>query len=83
MQSTEADTPVRAIVCYGPPTKRVKDEPNGERWCFRCRKRREFRFTVDAPTEVSYYGPEPAIRCGTCDTVDGDCFPGGYREWED
>lgn len=69
-------------ICYGPPMKRIKDEPDGERWCFRCRKVREFRFTVDAPTEPSYYGAHPAVRCGHCGTVDGDCFPGRFREWE-
>lgn len=68
---------------FGPPMETIKDEPNGEpRWCFTCRKVREFRFIVRAPTEISYYGPEGDIKCGTCRTSDGDLFPGRFREWE-
>lgn len=71
-------------ICYGPETERVKDEVDGDpRWCFTCRKVREFRFTIDMPTGVSYYGPNVAIRCGTCGKDDGDMFPGRYRIWEE
>jgi hypothetical protein len=58
--------------------------PHGEpRWCFRCRKVRPFIFRVMSPVGMSYYGPVPSIRCGTCDLVDGDLFPGRQREWEE
>lgn len=68
---------------FGPDMKVVTDELNGEpRWCFTCRKVREFRFIVKAPTGMSYYGPEGDIKCGTCRTSDGDLFPGRFREWE-
>lgn len=71
------------IICYGPPMKEVTREPSGERWCFTCRKRREFEFVVMAPAEPSYYGPSPSMECTTCKTSDGDLFPGREREWED
>ena len=51
------------------------------RWCFKCRKRREFVFVVMAEIEPSYYEPNPFVRCVVCKTDDGDCFPGRYREW--
>lgn len=67
---------------YGPAMRKVKRDNLGERWCFKCRKRREFWFIVTAPVEPSYYGPNVDVRCGHCNTSDGDMFPGGYREWE-
>ncbi len=36
-----------------------------------------------SPPTGAYYGPSVAIRCGTCNTIDGDMFPGTWREWED
>lgn len=70
-------------ICYGPRMEVMTDEKDGDdRWCFRCRKVREFRFTVLRPVERSYYGPSPSVRCATCDLSDGDLFPGRYREWE-
>jgi len=60
----------------------VKRDNIGERWCFKCRKRRDFFFIVTAPIEPSYYGPNVDVQCGSCDTSDGDCFPGREREWE-
>jgi hypothetical protein len=57
-------------------------EDVGERWCFACRKRREFQYVVDAPVDImSWYGPTPSIRCGECGKIDGDLFPGREREW--
>lgn len=67
---------------YGPATKVIVNKPDGERWCFVCRKRREFYYIVTAPVEPSYYGPNPDIKCGHCKTSDGDLFPGREREWE-
>lgn len=71
------------VIC-GEQMERVKDEKHGEdRWCFRCRKVREFRFIVMAPVGYSYYEPNPSIRCGNCDLQDGDMFPGWSRTWGD
>ena len=57
---------------------------DGERWCFRCRKRRTFQYVALAPVDpMSWYGPTPQIRCGTCGALDGDLFPGSEREWMD
>lgn len=74
------DQPV--TICYSAEHREVKRESQGEKWCFKCRKRREFWFTVTAPIEPDWYGPTCAIRCGHCNTQDGDLFPGREREWE-
>lgn len=68
-------------ICYE-PMREIHRESRGERWCFKCRKRREFFYIVTAPVEPSYYGPNPSIRCSVCNLDDGDCFPGSSREWE-
>jgi len=75
------------------PHEEVGRKQIGERWCFICRKRRQFEYVVlspvlreDVPLEDqtgAYYGPIHHIECGTCHTVDGDCFPGTEREWSD
>lgn len=80
------------------PMEEVRREAEGERWCFKCRKRREFVRVVTTPITVfwcdlktrkiesntgAWYGPSARIECDTCHLVDGDCFPGTYREWED
>lgn len=67
------------------PMREVHREADGEpRWCFTCRKRRDFVYVVDTPTsKYSYYGPHPSIQCASCGQVDGDIFPGrGNRVWE-
>jgi len=75
------DQPVH--INFGPPMKEVVRKRNGEaRYCFKCRAKREFLYTVMAPTVPDYYGPVADIRCGTCNTSDGDLFPGIQREWE-
>jgi len=61
----------------------VRRSDGGPRWCFRCRKVRAFVFRVMSPGRMSYYGPVPSIRCGTCELLDGDLFPGRFREWEE
>lgn len=61
-------------------SQRADGEP---RWCFACRKRVPFTLTIRVPTEpMSYYGPSPSVACEQ-GHVDGDLFPGGYREWSD
>lgn len=55
-------------------------KPDGERYCFVCRKRREFEHVCLATAEPSYYEPNNQIECSVCHTVDGDCFPGTVRE---
>ncbi len=65
------------------PMEDVKREPDGDRWCFRCRKRREFVFVVSRPVDpMSYYGPNYSIECTVCHLGGGDLFPGREREWE-
>lgn len=70
-----------ATVCYEPMEEIVRKSDGDPRWCFYCRKRREFLYVVTRPTGESYYGPNPSVTCSVCDTTDGDCFPGRYREW--
>lgn len=67
---------------HGPEMREIKRESKGVKWCFHCRKRREFFFTVMAPVVPDYYGPNADIRCDHCNTSDGDLFPGNEREWE-
>lgn len=70
------------------PTEEVLRRSDGERWCFRCRKRREFFYVQSNPIvthpddTATYYGPTFKIECSHCHTEDGDCFPGTWREWE-
>lgn len=65
------------------PMEEIHRESLGERWCFTCRKRREFLYLVHRTVEPSYYDPNPSIRCGSCNTVSGDLFPGREREWSE
>ena len=72
-----------AIICSGGPQEMIHDESVGERWCFHCRARRDFRYQVWADVKPSYYPPTPSIRCVHCDALDGDLFPGRAREWDE
>jgi hypothetical protein len=31
----------------------------------------------------AWYGPSQHVECTGCRQMDGDCFPGTYREWDD
>jgi hypothetical protein len=73
---------VSGVLCGEPMEERRRVPHRADRWCFRCRTVRAFQFVVRAPVGVSYYGPTPAVECGTCGASDGDLFPGRYREWE-
>ena len=74
-------TPVH--INFGPQMVERVNRVDGEtRWCFVCRQRRGFRYIVMAPVEPDWYGPHADIKCGTCNTSDGDLFPGREREWE-
>lgn len=71
-------------ICWTEPLEEVLRKQDGEeRWCFRCRARRQFEYVVMSPIEMSYYGPSASVECATCHTEDGDCFPGTSRECED
>ena len=61
--------------------------PQGQRWCFVCRARRNFVLRISEPrgdaddaTLGSMWGPAASIACAG-GHVDGDLFPGGTREW--
>ncbi len=78
------------MTCYAIPgghicfteAETVKRYPDGERWCFKCRARRTFTRANHFPAPTSWHDPWTTIRCDTCNTVDGDLFPGRSREWE-
>ena len=65
------------------PMRETPIEDLGERWCFKCRKRRTFHYTLTMETEPSWYGPAPAIKCEQCKAPDSDLFPGRIREWDE
>ena len=79
-QGVASGTPI--TICFSAEHRVIKHESQGVKWCFKCRKRREFWFTVTAPIEPDWYGPNADIRCGTCNTSDGDLGFGREREWE-
>lgn len=74
------------------PLEEIERRPDGNRWCFACRKRCDFEFVAraskldpDIPLDEqtgSYYPPVPHIECASCGMTDGDLFPGTTREWE-
>ncbi len=70
-------------LCYGPKMREHSREDTAVRWCFKERKRVMFQKVVMTPDEESYYGPTVHIECSSCKTIDGDCFPGHEREWEE
>ena len=75
---------MHVTVCRPSAWEIITDEPDGERWCFVCRKQREFRFIVGHdPGPEDWYGPSLSVKCGTCKTSDADLFPGRSREWGD
>ncbi len=65
------------------PTRIVAAKPHGkERWCFVCRKRTRFTITTHVPNDpMSYYGPHWTVECAWRH-IDGDLFPGRFREWD-
>lgn len=76
------------IICTGPRTEVAHEENIGEKWCFYCRKRRDFTYRYHSPiveNENDYlaamWGGFPRIACSH-GHQDGDCFPGRVREWE-
>lgn len=70
-------------ILWTDPLQEVVRQRNGKkRWCFTCRKRRDFEYVVQSPAVMSSYGPTPHIECSVCHTHDSDLFPGHIREWE-
>ena len=85
-------------ILHTPMVETYRCEYSDKRWCFICRRRQPFEFVVMTPLDAitcpidgkdgwelgtgAYYGPSPSVRCLHCRAVDGDCFPGTSREWE-
>jgi hypothetical protein len=80
------NTHICGAIC-GDRMEETHRRPDGERWCFVCRKRTAFDYVVMMPVidreNPSYYGPTSSIECATCHTDDSDLFPGREREWVD
>lgn len=68
-------------ICTGPPMTEIRREPDGERWCFQCRQRRQFDYVVLDYIEPSYWDPIRFFECSQCHGHDTDLFPGRFREW--
>jgi hypothetical protein len=65
------------------PVKEVARKALGERYCFRCRQRREFvviTLAYDCNPMDDYYGPWGVVECEH-GHADGDLFPGRWRVW--
>lgn len=78
MTATNAEPTIH--ICGDGPHKEIVRWQDGARYCFKCRKQRDFEYVVMAPVGDSWYGPISRVECSVCKTVDGDCFPGTYRE---
>lgn len=83
MTTPETTHDPEMIALVAKPLYEVFRHADGERWCFVCRARRAFDYVVQAPVGLSWYGPNQRIVCTSCQTTDGDCFPGTEREWTD
>ena len=70
------------VVCGPGPMVERRREPQGERWCFQCRRRVDFDFVVRVEVEPSYWGPDASVECRPAGHIDGDLFPGRSREWD-
>ena len=64
------------------PMEEISRRSLGEKYCFVCRRRRDFEHVISAPVGLSYYGPTTQIECTHCGKIDGDVFPGHSREQE-
>jgi hypothetical protein len=69
-------------ICGPRRTVELVRKPLGVRWCFYCRKRVEFIYTLTGDAEPSYYEPNPSIECEPKGHWSGDLFPGWERTWE-
>lgn len=64
-------------VCMAGPIRVLDTDDAGVRWCFRCRKRRQFTDTWTTD-DNPWYEPTMTRRCEHGHT-DGDLFPGWSR----
>jgi hypothetical protein len=68
------------VVCGPGEVKTLDTKPVGEKWCFVCRKRREFTDQCRVEAGITYYDPWWTRTCSE-GHFDGDLFPGYIREW--
>lgn len=64
------------LLCIIPgPSKVLAEQPDGERWCFACRKRLPHTYQLLGDAEPGWYEP---IWVRTCSSCGGDhtTFPG-------
>ncbi len=65
------------------PFAYVVESPIVTAWCDLDAPRGEDGEGVVEWSTGAWYGPTPSIRCDACGLVDGDLFPGTWREWEE
>lgn len=64
------------LLCVIPgPDKVLRTEPDGDRWCFGCRKRLPHTWVLMGDSQPSYYDPVWLRRCTVCGH-DHTRFPG-------
>jgi hypothetical protein len=67
------------VLCIIPgPSKVLREQPVGERWCFGCRQRLPHTLRILCDEEPSYYDPIAVLACDRCGK-DRTEFPRG--EW--
>jgi hypothetical protein len=65
------------LLCIIPgPTKELRRTPDGERWCFGCRKRLPHADVLYGDENPSYYDPIWVRECSGCGK-DRTAFPTG------
>lgn len=68
-------------ICSPGEVKTIAEESVGIKWCFICRSRVQFTDVLKGEIGPSYYGPWWSRIC-SAGHLDGDLFPGRYREYE-
>ena len=64
---------------HAPPVLDRREKPLGERYCFSCRKRKQF---ILESTFAEWYGWNSQVIC-ECGAIDGDCGFGYVRVYDD
>lgn len=76
------------IICRGPEMTEHKRWDEGVLWCFQCRKRVQFWQIVkvasreDIEATMGFWTHSRTIECER-GHVNGDLFPGRWREWDE
>lgn len=78
----------RVIICRGPEMHECNRWDEGIKWCFVCRKRVQFWQILkmasfeDLVASMGFYSHSRSMECER-GHVNGDMFPGTWREWDE